>query len=183
MSTIRSICVYCGSQPGNNPRFVEAAKQIGKTLANANVTLVFGGGVNGIMGACSQSASEHGGEVIGIIPEFLQQREANNEAGKYCSELIVTASMHERKQLMFDKVDAFLALPGGIGTLEEVVEILTWAQIGRHEKPIGLLNIDGFWNPLMELFDHMREHGFIHSANKFKPIVITEPERVLDMLA
>ena len=156
--------------------------QVGKTLADANVSLVYGGGINGIMGACSRSVSENGGKVIGIIPEFLQAMEANGEAGKFCDELIVTSSMHERKQLMFDKADAFLALPGGIGTLEEVVEILTWAQIGRHTKPIGILNVDGFWDPLVDLFDHMMEQGFIHSAQKFRPIIISDAELVVEEL-
>ena len=179
MSAVKSICVYCGSQPGNNPAFTEAAEEVGKLLADADITLVYGGGVNGIMGACSKATSDNGGKVIGIIPDFLNAIEANNKAGRYCSELIVTDSMHERKQLMFDHADAFLALPGGIGTLEEVVEILTWAQIDRHDKPIGLLNIDGFWNPLFSLFEHMKEQGFVHSANKFRPVNLASPIEVI----
>lgn len=158
MSTIKNVCVYCGSGPGTNPKFVESAVAFGKALAENNIGLVYGGGSVGLMGAVAKSAIDHGGKVIGIIPEFLTKRE---NALKDAQELIVTHDMHERKRLMFERSDAFVALPGGIGTLEELVEQLTWAQLGRHTKPILLANIDGFWDPLMVLLDHMRTTAFI----------------------
>lgn len=158
MSTIKNVCVYCGSGPGTNPKFVESAVAFGKALADNKIGLVYGGGSVGLMGAVAKSAIDHGGKVIGIIPEFLTKRE---NALKDAQELIVTHDMHERKRLMFERSDAFVALPGGIGTLEELVEQLTWAQLGRHTKPILLANIDGFWDPLMVLLDHMRTTAFI----------------------
>jgi len=158
MSKIKTVCVYCGSGPGTNPRFVEAAKTFGKILAENGIRLVYGGGSIGLMGAVATSALDHGGTVTGIIPDFLTIRE---NALKRVQELIVTPDMHERKRLMFEHSDAFVALPGGIGTLEELVEQLTWAQLGRHTKPIVLVNIDGFWGPLLQLLRHMHEAAFI----------------------
>jgi uncharacterized protein (TIGR00730 family) len=158
---IRSVCVYCGSGPGANPRFVEAAKSFGKTLADNNVRLVYGGGSLGLMGAVAQSVADHGGDVTGIIPEFLMARE---HALAEAQELIVTPDMHARKQIMFERADAFVALPGGVGTLEELVEQLTWAQLGRHKKPILIANIDGFWEPFLKLIEHMRDMAFIRAG-------------------
>jgi hypothetical protein len=155
---IRTVCVYCGSGPGTNPSFIEAAKAFGKTLAQNGIGLVYGGGSIGLMGAVATSVLDHGGKVTGIIPEFLTSRE---NALKRAQEMIVTDNMHERKQMMFDRSDAFVALPGGIGTLEELVEQLTWAQLGRHNKPILMANIDGFWDPLLALIEHMRATQFI----------------------
>jgi uncharacterized protein (TIGR00730 family) len=161
MNEIRSVCVYCGSGPGANPRFVEAAKTLGKTLADNHIRLVYGGGSIGLMGAVAHSVLEHGGEVTGIIPEFLVARE---HPMAETHELIVTPDMHTRKQIMFDRADAFVALPGGVGTLEELVEQLTWAQLGRHKKPILIANIDGFWEPFLKLIDHMRDMAFIRAG-------------------
>ncbi|WP_291869402.1 TIGR00730 family Rossman fold protein [Bradyrhizobium sp.] len=158
MNTIRTVCVYCGSGPGTNPRFVESAIAFGRTLAEDGIRLVYGGGSIGLMGAVAKSVLDHGGAVTGIIPEFLTVRE---NALKRVQELIVTPDMHERKRLMFERSDAFVALPGGIGTLEELVEQLTWQQLGRHAKPVLLANIDGFWEPLLALLAHMRETEFI----------------------
>ena len=158
MSKINSVCVYCGSGPGTDPQFIEGATAFGKTLAENGVGLVYGGGSIGLMGAVAKATLDNGGTVTGIIPEFLTVRE---NALKRAQELIVTKDMHERKQLMFDRSDAFVALPGGIGTLEELVEQLTWAQLGRHTKPILLANIAGFWDPLLVLLDHMRDKAFI----------------------
>ena len=155
MTTIKTVCVYCGSGPGTNPRFVEAAIAFGKALAENGIRLVYGGGSIGLMGAVATSVLDHGGTVTGIIPEFLTNRE---NALKRVQELIVTPDMHERKRLMFEHSDAFVALPGGVGTLEELVEQLTWQQLGRHTKPILLANIDGFWEPLLALLAHMRRH-------------------------
>src|SRR5579871_2878695 len=157
MSKIKSVCVYCGASPGTNPGFIEAAKALGKTLAENGVRLVYGGGSVGIMGAVAISALDHGGVVTGIIPEFLTRRE---NALKRAQEFIVTPDMHERKRLMFERSDAFVALPGGVGTLEELVEQLTWQQLGRHSKPVLLANIDGFWEPLLALLTHMRATQF-----------------------
>jgi uncharacterized protein (TIGR00730 family) len=176
MNTIRTVCVYCGSGPGTNPRFVEAAIAFGKTLAEDGIRLVYGGGSIGLMGAVAKSVLDHGGAVTGIIPEFLTNRE---NALKRVQELIVTPDMHERKRLMFEHSDAFVALPGGIGTLEELVEQLTWQQLGRHTKPILLANIDGFWEPLLALLAHMRETEFIRPSLQLD---ILKAERVEDIL-
>src|SRR5215813_7996526 len=161
MSKINAVCVYCGSNTGTEPIFGEAAGQFGKILAENGVRLVYGGGSVGLMGVLAESVLTHGGKVTGIIPEFLTQRERPRRLGQ---ELIVTRDMHERKRTMFDRADAFVALPGGIGTLEELVEQLTWAQLGRHSKPIVLVNIEGFWAPFIELLAHMRREGFIRES-------------------
>ena len=158
MNQIKTVCVYCGSGPGSSPRFVEAALALGKTFAENNIRLVYGGGSVGLMGAVAKSTLDHGGAVTGIIPDFLRSRE---HALTSVQEMIVTPDMHERKRLMFEHSDAFVALPGGIGTLEELVEQMTWQQLGRHSKPVLLANIDGFWEPLLALLAHMRETEFI----------------------
>jgi len=176
MTTIKTVCVYCGSGPGTNPRFVEAAIAFGKALAEDGIRLVYGGGSLGLMGAVAKSVLDHGGAVTGIIPEFLTNRE---NALKRVQELIVTPDMHERKRLMFEHSDAFVALPGGIGTLEELVEQLTWQQLGRHTKPVLLANIDGFWEPLLALLAHMRETEFIRPNLQ---VDILKAERVEDIL-
>src|SRR5499425_3224340 len=133
MSTITSICVYCASGPGNNPAFMDAARQLGRILAENGIRLVYGGGSIGLMGALAESVLDHGGHVTGVIPEFLVARELMLQRAQ---ERLVTRDMHERKRIMFESADAFVALPGGVGTLEELVEQLTWAQLGRHKKPI-----------------------------------------------
>jgi uncharacterized protein (TIGR00730 family) len=176
MNKIRTICVYCGSGPGTNPRFVEAAMALGKILAENDIRLVYGGGSIGLMGAVAKSTLDHGGAVTGIIPEFLRGRE---NALAQVQEMIVTPDMHERKRLMFERSDAFVALPGGIGTLEEVVEQMTWAQLGRHNKPIMLANIDGFWEPLLALLTHMRVTQFIRPT---LTVEILQAERIEDIL-
>ncbi len=182
MTEIRSICVYCGSSDGLNGANKDAAKIFGKAIAEANIKLVYGGGSRGIMGAVAGSAVENGGEVTGIIPEFLVQHEWHKNQHLAGSEIILTDDMHQRKHLMFDKSDAFVALPGGIGTLEELVEVLTWSQLGRHTKPIAIANIDNFWSPLMTLFDHMQDEGFFHSAALAKPLVIDRAEDILPVI-
>jgi uncharacterized protein (TIGR00730 family) len=176
MNKIKTVCVYCGSGPGTNPRFVEAATELGKIFAENGVSLVYGGGSNGLMGAIAKSTLDHGGNVIGIIPEFLISRE---NAMARVQELIVTPDMHERKRLMFERSDAFVALPGGIGTLEELVEQLTWQQLGRHAKPVLLANIDSFWEPLLALLSHMRATEFIRPT---LAVEILKAERVEDIL-
>jgi uncharacterized protein (TIGR00730 family) len=176
MSKIRTICVYCGSGPGTNPRFVEAAVAFGKILAENGIRLVYGGGSIGLMGAIATSTLDHGGSVTGIIPDFLTSRE---NALTRVQEMIVTPDMHQRKRLMFERSDAFVALPGGIGTLEELVEQLTWQQLGRHSKPVLLANIDGFWEPLFALLAHMRSTEFIRPSLS---VDILKAERVGDIL-
>jgi hypothetical protein len=176
MNKIKTVCVYCGSGPGTNPRFVEAAKALGKALAEGGIRLVYGGGSIGLMGAVATSVLDHGGTVTGIIPDFLTIRE---NALKRVQELIVTPDMHERKRLMFERSDAFVALPGGIGTLEELVEQLTWQQLGRHSKPVLIANIEGFWEPLLALLAHMRATHFIRAS---LAVDILKAERVEDIL-
>lgn len=179
MSKIRNVCVYCGSGPGTNPRYVEAAVQLGRILAENEVGLVYGGGSVGMMGAVASSVLQHGGRVTGIIPDFLVGRE---HAMKRVQDLIVTRDMHERKQMMFERSDAFVALPGGIGTLEELVEQMTWAQLGRHAKPILLANIDGFWDPLLALLEHMRELAFIRAGLTVSVLKTGHVDDILPML-
>ena len=176
MSEIRNVCVYCGSGPGTDPAYVEAARELGKALAKAGVGLVYGGGAVGMMGAIALSVLDHDGKVTGIIPEFLMSRE---RALRGTHDLIVTSDMHERKRKMFDMADAFVALPGGVGTLEEVVEQITWMQLGRHRKPILLANVKAFWDPLCALFDHMKALEFIRPGLDFNLLVT---DRVVDIL-
>lgn len=178
MSAIRKICVYCSSGPGRDPAFVEAARALGILLAQNAIGLVYGGGSIGLMGELAKAVLDHGGEVTGVIPEFLTNREHALDRG----ELIVTGGMHERKQLMFERADAFVALPGGIGTLEEVVEQMTWAQLDRHKKPILLANIKGFWDPLCTLLTHMEDLEFIRPGLIINYLVADRVEDILPRL-
>ena len=177
MSKINAICVYCGSSPGTDPTFVEAARDFGKILAHSGIRLVWGGGSVGLMGAIASSVIEHGGAATGIIPEFLTAKERPR---KLAQEQIITRDMHERKSTMFDRADAFVALPGGIGTLEELVEQMTWAQLGRHKKPILIANINGFWDPLLVLIDHMRALGLVPAPARGVDLLVAE--RIEDIL-
>ena len=178
MSTIRKICVFCGSGPGSDPGFVAAASAFGRILGEQRIELVFGGGSIGLMGELATAALDHGGEVTGIIPKFLVNREHGMARGK----MIVTRDMHERKQRMFELADAFVALPGGIGTLEELVEQMTWAQLGRHKKPILLANIKKFWDPLCALLDHMEQLHFIRPGLSVSYLVAERVEDILPKL-
>jgi uncharacterized protein (TIGR00730 family) len=177
MSKIKAICVYCGSSPGTDPAFVETARDFGRILAENKVRLVYGGGSIGLMGAIASSVIEHGGTATGIIPEFLTAKE---QPRRLAQEQIVTRDMHERKRTMFDRADAFVALPGGLGTLEELVEQMTWAQLGRHKKPILIANINSFWNPLLTLIDHMRRLGLVPSSAHGVELLVAD--RVEDIL-
>lgn len=161
MTELTSICVYCGSNAGVDPAFAEGARSLGKAMAAQGIRLVYGGGAVGLMGIIARSVLEAGGTVLGVIPQFLKDREVML---RDATDLIVTADMHERKRIMFEHADSFLALPGGIGTLEELVEIMTWAQLDRHRKPIVVANINGFWDPLTALFGRMTEAGFLTKA-------------------
>ena len=182
MSSIRSVCVYCGSSPGRNGLYLEAGTTLGRAIADAGLRLVYGGGTKGIMGAVANGASAAGGKVTGIIPRFLMNKEATESALGQLDELIVTDNMHERKHTMFEKSDAFVALPGGIGTVEEIVEIMTWAQLGRHRKPIVFANVAGFWNPMLALIDHMRTEGFVHTSHLVQPIVVDDAAGIVPAL-
>ena len=180
MSMIRTVCVYCGSGTGTDPSFAEAARRLGKILAENRVGLVYGGGSLGLMGTLAASVLDHGGRVTGVIPEFLTGRE---HVMARAQEIVVTRDMHERKRVMFERADAFVALPGGIGTLEELVEMITWAQLGRHRKPIAIANIGRFWDPLLALFDHMRALDFIRPGLDVECIVVEKVEHILPRLA
>ncbi len=176
MSGINSICVYCASGPGNVPAFMDAAQSFGRILAENGIGLVYGGGSVGLMGALAEAALDHGGTVTGVIPDFLVNRE---HMLTRVQQRIITRDMHERKRVMFEQADAFVALPGGIGTLEELVEQLTWAQLGRHKKPILILNVAGFWDPLCVLLDHMKKLDFIRADLSINLLVA---ERVTEIL-
>ena len=178
-SKIRKICVYCGSSPGTSPAFLQSARHFGKILAENGIGLIYGGGGEGMMGALAHAVLEHGGSATGIIPEFLVRRE-HAERGTH--DLVITRDMHERKRKMFELADAFVALPGGVGTLEELVEQLTWVQLGRHSKPVLALNIAGFWEPLCALLDHMRTLQFIRGDLSFDLLVADKVGDVLPML-
>ena len=176
---VRSICVYCGSGLGSEPLFVEAAAALGRVMAENGIALVYGGGNIGLMGTIARAVLDSGGHVTGIIPEFLKSRERLLDA---IQETVIVPDMHTRKRLMFERADAFVALPGGIGTLEELVEQMTWAQLGRHTKPILLLSLNGFWRPLLGLFAHMREQGFIRPGLDLSYLVAERVEEVIPML-
>jgi uncharacterized protein (TIGR00730 family) len=179
MSTIKSICVYCASGPGNNPAFMQAAASFGRILAENGIRLVYGGGAVGLMGALAESVLDQGGLVTGVIPDFLVNRE---HMLARVQERIITPDMHERKRVMFERADAFVALPGGVGTLEELVEQLTWAQLGRHKKPILILNVARFWDPLCVLLDQMEKLAFIRPGLSVNYLVTDRVEEILPQL-
>jgi len=179
MNTIRSVCVYCGSSPGRDETYAKAGHLLGRSIARSGLRLIYGGGTKGIMGAVAEGALRAGGKVTGIIPRFLINKEATETALDRLDELVITDNMHERKHKMFEKSDAFVALPGGIGTVEEIVEIMTWGQLGHHRKPIVFANIKGFWDPMLALIDHMSAEGFIHTAQRVKPLVVADPEAIV----
>ena len=179
MTEIRNICVYCGSANGVDPIFVTAAAELGRAIAAQGIGLVYGGGDNGLMGTVARAVLEHGGHVTGVIPSFLRKREAMLEKAQ---ELVLVDDMHTRKRIMFERADAFVALPGGIGTLEELVEQLTWVQLGRHGKPVLIADVGGFWKPLLSLFAHMRENGFIREEFELRYLVSEKMSDVVPML-
>ncbi|HJU30055.1 MAG TPA: TIGR00730 family Rossman fold protein [Hyphomicrobiaceae bacterium] len=176
LRSVRNICVYCGSNVGKNPAFAAAARALGEAMAAEGIGLVYGGGGLGLMGELARTVLASGGRVTGIIPAFLSKKE---RMLRDADELIVVEDMHQRKKLMFDKSDAFVALPGGIGTLEELVEQLTWAQLGRHAKPIVLVNVEGFWEPLLALLRHMGEQVFIRADMSVPFITVAKAEDVM----
>ncbi|MBV8046359.1 MAG: TIGR00730 family Rossman fold protein [Paludibacterium sp.] len=176
---IRSVCLFCGSANGGSPSYVAAARRFGRAVADAGLTLVYGGGNVGLMGAAADAALAAGGEVVGVIPAFLQAREVAHDG---LTTLHVTETMHERKAKMAALADAFVALPGGFGTLDELFEIVTWSQLGVHAKPIGLLDVDGFYQPLLAMVRHMREQGFIRGAAMERFCLAQDVDCLLAML-
>lgn len=177
---MKRITVFCGSRVGLSEKYKEGAIALGKELVKRGITLVYGGGSVGLMGVIATTVMKEGGKAIGIIPQFLEEREVSHIS---LTELHIVNSMHERKAKMADLADAFIAMPGGPGTLEELVEIYTWAQLGLHQKPIGLLNINNYYDPLISFFDHMVEQHFLkENHRKIMSIVETDPARLLDKL-
>ncbi|QDT37655.1 LOG family protein [Stratiformator vulcanicus] len=174
---MKSICVYCGSRPGDDPRYIEAAKTVGGLLAERDITLVFGGGSVGMMGAVADACLEAGGHVIGIIPEFLSQEEIKHPG---VEDMRIVHDMHQRKAMMAELSDAFITLPGGFGTLEELFETITWAQLRIHHKPIGILNTAGFYDPMLEFLNNQFRSGFIKRRYRGLYFVANEPVELLD---
>ena len=172
----RNICVYCGSGTGRNPAYAEAARTLGRELGKNGIGLVYGGGSLGLMGEVARATMESGGRVTGIIPGFLTEKE---KMLRDVDDLILTEDMHERKRLMFERSDAFVALPGGVGTLEELVEQLTWVQLGRHAKPVVVANIAGFWNPFLSLLTHMKCETFIRPGLDLSFTVVDDAMKIV----
>jgi uncharacterized protein (TIGR00730 family) len=179
MAAIGSVCVYCGSSMGSSLRYREVARALGRALAGHGIRLVFGGGGVGLMREVANAAMAAGGQVIGVIPELLEKREKGHRG---ISELRVVASMHERKNLMFELSDAFVILPGGFGTLDEAFEMLTWRQLDMHDKPILFLNMDGYWDPLKDLVDHFIREGFVAESGRRLFAMVTRVEEVVPAL-
>jgi uncharacterized protein (TIGR00730 family) len=173
---VQNLCVYCGSGAGKNPAYMQAAQILGTAMAEAGIGLVYGGGSLGLMGEVARSVLASGGYVTGIIPSFLGTKERMLTG---VNDLVVTKNMHERKMTMFERSTGFVALPGGIGTLEELTEISTWAQLDQHSKPIIVCNINGYWDPYLTLISHMREERFIREGMEFKMDVVSEAADVI----
>jgi uncharacterized protein (TIGR00730 family) len=180
MNALRRVCVFCGSSPGARGSYAATAARLGRLLAERGLTLVYGGGHVGLMGAVADAAMDAGGEVIGVIPEHLERREV---AHLGVTDLRVVDSMHTRKALFEELSDGFIALPGGLGTYEELFEILTWGQLGLHAKPVGLLDVDGFYAPLQSFLDHAVEERFVHTEHRSMLLVDHDAERLLDRMA
>jgi uncharacterized protein (TIGR00730 family) len=174
---VNSICVFCGSSPGNDPAYAEAARSLGRTLAEGDITLVYGGGHVGLMGVVADAALGAGGEVIGVMPKSLVEREIGHTG---LTKLHVVRSMHERQGLMSELSDGFVALPGGNGTLEEFFEVLTWAQLGEHRKPCGLLNVASYYDPLLAVFDQMVDRAFLKREHRELVLVEKDPSALLE---
>jgi uncharacterized protein (TIGR00730 family) len=177
---LHSICVFCGSSAGHDPLYAEIARRMGETLARRGIRLVYGGGRIGLMGEVARAALASGGEVVGVIPEALMRREL---AYDDLTELHVVATMHERKALMAERSDGFIAMPGGFGTFEELCEVLTWSQLGIHAKPVALLDVKGYYRPLLSLFDHAVTEGFVRPLHRSLVLADEDAERLLDAMA
>lgn len=172
------ICVYCGSSPGADDIYADAAKELAALLVSADIGLVYGGAARGIMGVLADAVLEGGGKVSGVIPQTLTDKEIAHEG---LTELHVVSSMHERKSLMAVLADGFVAMPGGFGTLEEIIEVLTWGQLQFHEKPCGLLNVDGFFDHLLAFLDHARKRDFLRAEHREMLLVADTPAELLDL--
>ena len=179
MNCINSVCVFCGSRAGADPAFGEAAEQLGRTLAERDVRLIYGGGSIGLMGIVMQAVLDNGGAVTGVIPEFLMRREVGNPA---LTELIVVDSMHERKRRMFELADGFAVLPGGLGTLDEAIEVITWQQLGLHGKPVAFLSVGDYWTVFEALIEHVIAQGFADSGIRTLYSVSSDPRSLLGAL-
>ena len=179
VSPLARVCVFCGASAGGRPVYAEAARALGALLAERGIGLVTGGGSVGLMGVVADAALDAGGEAIGVIPRRLVDRELGHHG---MSALYVVESMHERKALMHELSDAFVALPGGYGTLDELFEALTWRQLGIHGKPVGVLDVEGYFQPLLSLLDSLAEGGFVHGANRAELLVAAEPAALLGLL-
>jgi uncharacterized protein (TIGR00730 family) len=177
--TFRRICVFCGSNSGIDPAYRSAALALGQILAERAIELVYGGGNIGLMGVLADTVLQRGGRVIGVIPESLMAKEVGHTG---LTELRIVNSMHERKALMADLSDAFIAMPGGFGTFEEFCEVVTWSQLGIHTKPCGLLNVDGYYDSLLALFDHAVREGFLRAENRRLVLSDPSPEQLLDKM-
>jgi uncharacterized protein (TIGR00730 family) len=177
---VKRICVFCGSVMGISPIYKEAAEKMGKALVGRGLGLIYGGGNIGLMGAIADAVLAAGGEAVGVIPEFLASREI---AHTHLTELYIVSSMHERKALMADLADGFIAMAGGYGTLEEFCEILTWGQLSLHQKPIGLLNTDGFYDQLLSFFENIQQEKFIKPTHRSMVLEAKEPDLLLDLMA
>lgn len=177
---MRRICVFCGSSRGTDPRHVEAARGLGVELASRGLGLVYGGASVGLMGALADAVLGEGGHVTGVLPSALAARELAHPS---LQDLRIVSTMHERKAMMADLADAFIALPGGIGTLDETFEILTWAQLGMHAKPVGLLDVADYYGPLLTFLDHAVAHGFVRAEHRALLDVAGDPVALLDRLA
>lgn len=180
MNGFRRVCLFCGSSAGTRPEYADAARATGRILAERGIGLVYGGGRVGLMGVAADAALAAGGEVIGVIPGAMVAREVGHLG---LTELHVVETMHERKALMYDLSDAFLALPGGFGTLDELCEALTWSQLGLHGKPCGLLNVAGYFDGLLAFFDHATDQGFVRRPHRGLAISDVDPERLLERMA
>ncbi|GGG47258.1 LOG family protein [Hymenobacter glacieicola] len=176
---MKSVAVYCGASSGTNELFTHQAQAMGRALAERGMTLVYGGGRVGLMGAVADSALAHGGNVIGVIPDFLVEKEVEHRG---VTELHIVKSMHERKLLMADLAEGFVAMPGGYGTLEELFEVLTWGQLGLHRKPIGVLNVAGYYDHLLRALDHMADEGLLRRENRNQLLSNPDPSAMLDSM-
>lgn len=178
MTRMKRLCVFCGSNPGKRPEYEQAAEELGALLAAAGINLVYGGGSVGLMGRTASKVIEAGGEATGVIPAYINRKISALPGVR----LIETATMHERKQKMYDLSDAFLALPGGIGTLEELAEVYTWSQLGYHRKPVGLLNTAGFYDHFLAFLDSMTTEGFLNETHRKSLVSATKPRKIISLL-
>lgn len=176
---MKSLCVFCGSKDGTSPLFMQSARDLGKRMAESEIRLVYGGAAIGLMGAVADSVLLNGGQVVGVLPRFLADMEIAHPG---LTELIICESLHERKMKMFQHSDGFLALPGGFGTLEEVIEVLTWKQLNLHAFPVAFLNVNGFYEPLRAMFEEMHASGFLRIPKSVWPAFVTSPEEALSVL-